>query len=70
MMSRLKRLFDYQKYEGNERLAGMIAETEARYLSKSEICEEDLFYVNVAGTREHFHKSDLKDQKTQWNIDS
>lgn len=46
MEKELKRLFEYQKFENNARLAALIAETENRY--RKEIDEEDLFYVNAA----------------------
>lgn len=43
----LKQLFEYQKFENNGRLAGLIAETEARY--GSELSEDSLDFVNAAG---------------------
>ena len=47
METKLKRLFDYQKFENNSRLAALIADTEARY--GAELSEEGLGMVNAAG---------------------
>ena len=48
MKSKLQSLFDYQRFENNERLAAMIADTESRY-AVSELSDEDLSLVNAAG---------------------
>ena len=45
----LSRLFDYQKFENNARLAKMIAETEARYDGIDALSDEDLTNVSAAG---------------------
>ena len=47
MENKLKRLFEYQKFEQNERLAKLIAETEAR--QAAEISDDDLEMVAAAG---------------------
>ena len=47
MENKLKRLFEYQKFEQNERLAKLIAETEAR--QAAEISDDDLELVAAAG---------------------
>lgn len=47
METKLKRLFDYQKFENNSRLAALIADTEARY--GDELSEDSLDFVNAAG---------------------
>ncbi len=44
MEKKLKRLFDYQKFEENERLGKMIAEAEA----SAALSDEDLDFVNAA----------------------
>ncbi|MBQ0070585.1 MAG: hypothetical protein KBS81_01795 [Spirochaetales bacterium] len=44
MEKKLKRLFDYQKFEENERLGKMIAEAEA----PAALSDEDLGFVNAA----------------------
>ena len=47
MENKLKKLFEYQKFEQNERLAKLIAETEAR--QAAEISDDDLEMVVAAG---------------------
>ena len=47
MENKLKKLFEYQKFEQNERLAKLIAETEAR--QAAEISDDDLEMVTAAG---------------------
>ncbi|MCQ2319646.1 MAG: hypothetical protein MJZ90_12130 [Bacteroidales bacterium] len=47
MENKLKKLFEYQKFEQNERLAKLIAETEAR--QATEISDDDLEMVAAAG---------------------
>ncbi len=46
-MNRLKDIFDFQKFAGNERLAALISDTESRYSSVLSL--EDLEFVNAAG---------------------
>ena len=47
MENKLKKLFEYQKFEKSERLAKLIAETEAR--QATEISDDDLEMVAAAG---------------------
>ena len=47
MEKKLKKLFDYQRFEKNERLEKTIKETESRY--KGELSDEDLAFVAAAG---------------------
>ena len=47
MENKLKKLFEYQKFEQNERLAKLIAQTEAR--QATEISDDDLEMVAAAG---------------------
>lgn len=54
MERKLRALFDFQKYEQNEKLARIIAETEKKYYKVESgggerLDDEDLFYVNAAG---------------------
>ncbi|MDO4939915.1 MAG: hypothetical protein Q4E54_08170 [Lachnospiraceae bacterium] len=44
----LSRLFDYQRFEGNDRLAEMIEETEAKF--GTDLTVEDLEQVSAAGS--------------------
>lgn len=46
-MDILSKLFDYQKFEGNEKLAKLIEETESKYGTKLSL--EDLDRVSAAG---------------------
>ncbi len=47
MENKLRSLFEYQKFEGNAKLAALIADTESRF--GSEISDDDLFMVSAAG---------------------
>ena len=47
MEKKLKKLFDYQRFEKNERLEKIIEETESRY--KGELSDDDLAFVAAAG---------------------
>lgn len=62
-MKNLRKLFDYQRFEENERLSSMIRRTESKYLgsSRQELDEDDLFFVNAAGSREAYQKEDSDD---------
>lgn len=54
----LEKLFDFQKFENNSRLAKLIAETESCY-SKA-LSDDDLDMVNAAGVPEIFQNSGEK----------
>ena len=47
MENKLKKLFDYQQFEKNEKLEKLIRETESRYAA--ELSDDDLSLVNAAG---------------------
>ena len=47
MENKLKKLFDYQRFEKNEKLEKLIQETENGYAA--ELSDEDLSFVNAAG---------------------
>ena len=47
MEKKLRELFDYQRFEPNERLSGLIRETENRY--GTELSDEELSLVAAAG---------------------
>lgn len=47
MEMKLQKLFDYQGFEDNPRLAKLIAQTEAR--CSNQLSDEDLCMVNAAG---------------------
>ncbi len=57
MENKLKQLFDFQRFQKNEHLAHVIAETENCY--NSELCDEDLSFVSAAG--EAFYKQHRED---------
>lgn len=46
-MNKLKQLFDYQKYEGNEKLSKIITETESRYMGVTALDDSSLEMVNA-----------------------
>lgn len=47
MEKKLKKLFDYQRFEKNPRLEALIQETESRY--SAELSDDDLLMVAAAG---------------------
>ncbi|MCQ2530034.1 MAG: hypothetical protein MJ086_02105 [Lachnospiraceae bacterium] len=47
MENKLKNLFEYQRFEKNEKLEKLISQTESRF--ERELSEDDLFFVNAAG---------------------
>lgn len=47
MKTMLKKLFDYQKFQNNSRLAAMIADAESRY--DSTLSDDELSLVSAAG---------------------
>lgn len=57
MENKLKNLFEYQKFEQNERLAKLIAETEAR--QTAELSDDDLELVAAAGD---IHEQNVSDK--------
>ncbi len=50
MEDRLRSLFDYQKFEPNDRLGKLIAATESKYLQSARLSDDDLELVTAAGT--------------------
>lgn len=56
MENKLKKMFEYQRFENNPRLAKLISETESRY--GAEISDDDLFMVNAAGDIDITDKKD------------
>ncbi len=64
MESKLKRLFDFQKFQGNKELAGVIDAVHARYASNPrarELSMDELEFVNAAGSAHYL--SSQKDQE-------
>ena len=57
MENEIKKLFDYQRFENNARLADIISQTESRY--KKALSDEELFLVNAAGEINTENKKDL-----------
>ncbi len=51
----LKALFEYQRYQGNKRLAALIADTESRY--GQALSDDALELVNAAGEADNFRDS-------------
>ena len=51
MEKKVSKLFDFQKYEPNEKLAGVIKDVESRYQDskKNAISDDDLTFVAAAG---------------------
>ncbi len=53
---RLKRLFDYQKFEQDAELDALIGETDA-YLAR-ELTDDEMSFVNAAGEFESFGENE------------
>lgn len=47
MEKKIKKLFDYQRFEKNEKLEKLIRDTESRYAK--ELSDDDLSHVSAAG---------------------
>lgn len=47
METKLRKLFEYQRFENNSRIEKLINETESRYAAA--LSDDDLFMVNAAG---------------------
>ena len=61
----LKRLFDYQRFENDSRLGGMIRETETCYGMRGgvlDLSDDDLMFLNAAGVPEISGMDDDADQ--------
>lgn len=54
MEKKLKKLFDYQRFENNPRLEALIQETESRY--SAELSDDDLMMVAAAGEASEISK--------------
>lgn len=63
MEKKLKQLFDFQRFQNNERLARMIIQTENRY--NKELDDEALSFVSAAGEQScrQYGKDDGHDDK-------
>ena len=60
MEKKLKQMFDYQAFSGNKEIDRMMQEAETRY--GSALSDDDLYFVNAAGTEIDFDR-EKKDQK-------
>ncbi|RKM58795.1 hypothetical protein D6855_11580 [Butyrivibrio sp. CB08] len=57
MEKKLSRLFDYQKYEPNDKLASIIKDVESRYSDDIQVLSDDeLGMLNAAGVVDAFTK--------------
>ena len=61
MSDRLKSLFEYQKFEKNDKLDKLIKETEGRTLDR--LSDDALDMVNAAGNIEKIKVSKLKNKE-------
>jgi hypothetical protein len=59
MENRLKKLFDFQRFEGNASLQSVIDDVHARYARK-ELSMEDMEWVSAAGYSNDPEKKRLK----------
>ena len=61
MEKKLFRLFDYQKFEGNQELRQIIDSTHARCRAKA-LSLDDMEWVNAAGQPEALPRNEEKDR--------
>ncbi|MER1992963.1 MAG: hypothetical protein ABS897_02955 [Eubacteriales bacterium] len=59
MENKLRKLFDFQKFEGNSSLQSVIDDVHARY-AKKELSMDDMEWVNAAGYANDLEKKRLK----------
>lgn len=59
MENKIKALFDFQRFQGNKRLAEMIAEAEQSL--NGELSDEELSYVSAAGVL--YEASEKEDER-------
>ena len=60
-MNKLARLFDYQKYESNSELAGIISDVESRYPDKRQaLSDDELEFVAAAGVPDQVGMKELR----------
>ncbi len=52
MEKKLRKLFDYQRFSNNKKLAFLINDTLSRYfpVSQGELSDDDVDFLNAAGT--------------------
>lgn len=69
MENKLARLFDYQKFSPNDKLASIIADVESRYQTDIEVLSDDeLGMLNAAGSVDALMKRTAeKDSKNSKN---
>lgn len=58
MESKLKSLFEYQKFENNSRLQNLIQDSLSRY-EGVELSDDDLEFVNAAGMQTREKKNQI-----------
>ena len=49
MEAKIKKIFDYQRFEGNDRLKSICDDVEKKYAQMEELTDDDLYMV-AAGT--------------------
>lgn len=67
MENKLKAMFDYQRFEPNDRLSRLIDDTESRYMSMNELSDSDLELVSAAAMTDF--KRDARMYKNRNNQD-
>ena len=62
MEKKISKLFDFQKYESNEKLAGVIQDVEARYpdTKANALSDDELSFVAAAGKPNLVGEPDMK----------
>ena len=63
MENKMRKLFEYQRFENNARLAKLIEETESRYATA--LSDDDLDIVAAAGVPEDDYSAKDKDNRVK-----
>ena len=62
MENRLKKLFDFQRFQGNKHMETLISDTESRYEKEPEgLLDEELDFVNAAGEMSFVNEKNSKE---------
>ncbi|WP_026518693.1 hypothetical protein [Butyrivibrio sp. MC2021] len=71
MEKKISKLFDFQKYEPNEKLAGVIQDVEARYpdTKANALSDDELSFVAAAGNPSLGDKPDMESKYRGPRID-
>ena len=70
MENKLRAMFDYQRFEPNNRLSKLIEETESKYMSMNQLSDSDLELVSAAGVTDFKREAKLYKSKSNQDKDN